>query len=159
MFSEISLLPFAHLEGVEILSCPLVQPFSVGIQQILSVPTLRHVSLDLEFNDPATFLRVWDRCSRTIRSLSLSSQQGSYDTFNSVSQRRAIQIDLEFLHIPYMNDIVPDWLQHETCPFDFSRLKVLSVGRDPQIPDWPIFAPAATQTIETLDFEVQMSLQ
>ncbi|KAJ7251738.1 hypothetical protein C8J57DRAFT_1352336 [Mycena rebaudengoi] len=155
-FSKISLLPFSHLEDVKILSCALVPPSAVAIQQLLSMPTLRHVSLFWEFDDPATFLQVWDRCSRSIRSISLDSSQGlrqARDPFNPVVRQSAAPITLEFFRVGYINGIVPDWLQHETCPFDFSGLKVLAVYRYPEMLDWPRFAPAS-QSVEALAIEI-----
>ncbi|KAJ7821196.1 hypothetical protein B0H14DRAFT_2831893 [Mycena olivaceomarginata] len=46
---------------------------------------------------------------------------------------------------------IRDWLEHDLCPLDFSRLTVLSVGTDTSVFRWPRMLPAH-QTIQALEF-------
>ncbi|KAJ7436427.1 hypothetical protein FB451DRAFT_1454751 [Mycena latifolia] len=81
----------------------------INLRSVLSLPTLARVVLASYFITPAIFLQMWERCSPTIRHLVLSCH------FHLSSPEAIVSVD-------YLRD----WLMHDLCPSDFSRLKLLS---------------------------------
>lgn len=149
--SDICSLPFTNLVDV-LITVILSNTSALAIQQLFSLPTLSSVDISCNFHDLSAFLQIWDRCSPSINSLALDCFRQSRDAFEPVPHHCVAPINLEALRIVAISGIA-DWLQHETCPFDFSRLRVLSVGEKLEILRWKILAPAF-RTIEALEFEV-----
>ncbi|KAJ7478487.1 hypothetical protein FB451DRAFT_184890 [Mycena latifolia] len=109
------------------LYCPCRLPYRTQLQKVLSLPTLTRVVLASYFITPAIFLQMWERCSPTIRHLVLSCHfhLSSPEAVRPVPTCRPPLVGLESLQIVSV-DYLRDWLMHDLCPSDFSRLKLLS---------------------------------
>ncbi|KAJ7511987.1 hypothetical protein B0H11DRAFT_720850 [Mycena galericulata] len=125
-FSEISLLQFAHLEEVTFTRFLLSDDAVVAMARLLSLPTLRRVDIHCGFHSFETFLEVWTRCSPTVKAVVLDCWDQSPHDFYAPPPRAA-PIALQSLTIEYACDSVIRWLHHESCPFELSHLKALSI--------------------------------
>ncbi|KAJ7133082.1 hypothetical protein C8R44DRAFT_730280 [Mycena epipterygia] len=134
-------LPVKHIRSRNAAADQLAHPSRVSITCYLSAPS--------------AFQKIWDRSSPSIRSLYLDCQH-SPENFEPVGHHCVAPIKLEALRISCMEGLVADWLRHETCPFKFSNLKILSVGRNLDILRWKSFA-SALRKIEALELEVNSS--
>jgi hypothetical protein len=147
-FQKVCNIPFTHLEDVYIdHRCPLALQSGVALQQLLSLSTLRRAHLECPFD--STFLLIWDRCSLNVRHVSLTNF--NYDFPNSsrrTPSHSSTRIVLESLQLN-SGDAEFDWLKHDLCPLDLSRLAVLSVHHA-SVLRWPRMVPAF-QTIQALD--------
>ncbi|KAJ6572017.1 hypothetical protein B0H19DRAFT_674952 [Mycena capillaripes] len=151
-FSALCNLPFTHLNRVFVFNYPhLSASIAESIQQLLSLPTIRRVGILCTFDDPTTFLQIWDRCSPSIRHLEIYITEQSIPTVQPAAHHCSAPIVLESLRITSVEGL-NGWLAHELCPFDFSILKVLSVDINTDLLRWPLFR-SAFSTIEALDFK------
>ncbi|KAJ7471726.1 hypothetical protein B0H11DRAFT_2283082 [Mycena galericulata] len=121
------------------------------IQQLFSLPTLRSVALECDFADPNDFLPIWTRCCQNLRNVVLDCYQGPQSALEPTLSNAITPIHLESLHIVAMNGIIPHWLQHGACPFDFSRLRVLAISKYTNMLRSERFR-SAFQTIEAFSF-------
>ncbi|KAJ7450500.1 hypothetical protein B0H11DRAFT_2077166 [Mycena galericulata] len=127
VFSAICVFPFAHLLDVFVSSeRDIVISDAMSTQSLFSLPTLRRIGLAGEFMEPAVFLNIWARCSRSVRHLHLQALQRVYDEFETIPPLEELPISLESLGIEY-TECVADWLVHDHCCFDLSQLKLLSL--------------------------------
>ncbi|KAJ7904772.1 hypothetical protein B0H14DRAFT_3851145, partial [Mycena olivaceomarginata] len=147
-FQKVCNIPFTHLEDVYIdHRSALALQSGVALQQLLSLSTLRRVHLICTFD--STFVSIWDRCSLNVRHVSLT--YFNYDFPNSsrrTPSHSSTRIVLESLQLN-SEDAGFDWLKHDLCPLDLSRLAVLSV-QHASVLRWPRMVPAF-QTIQALD--------
>ncbi|KAJ6525930.1 hypothetical protein DFH09DRAFT_1188197 [Mycena vulgaris] len=148
-FSAICNFPFTHLTEVCTSTFPLSSPFAIALQQLFSLHTLRFVDLRCYFNNPSSFIQLWDRCAPGIKHLDFTCYQTSTDALRPASQHWPAAILLDSFRIAEIKGI-RDWMDHALCPFDFSGLKVLSCSR-PEVLRWPQITPAL-QTVKALDF-------
>ncbi|KAF7346984.1 hypothetical protein MVEN_01451200 [Mycena venus] len=156
VFSDVISLPFTHLVEISTI-ITLSNTSALAMQQLISLPTLSRVRITCYSAVSSAFQQIWDRSSPSIRSLHLDFQNHP-ETFEPVPHQCVAPINLEALYIWYMPDLVAGWLQHETCPFKFSNLKVLSVGQNLEILRWNSFA-SARQKIEALELEVSQDAE
>ncbi|KAJ6520934.1 hypothetical protein DFH09DRAFT_1193690 [Mycena vulgaris] len=146
-FSMICVFPFTHLEHVSIhYFCEMSRLSATPLKCLLSLPTLRRVEMDCQLVESVTFLQIWDDCSPNIKHLLLKCFNPSRDPLHP-SPRSSGPIMLESLRLDRINR----WLMHDFCPFDFSRLTVLSI-HDTSVIGWKRMAPAL-RTIEALNVE------
>ncbi|KAJ7495535.1 hypothetical protein FB451DRAFT_1387558 [Mycena latifolia] len=147
--SAVCNIPFTQLAHVAIFHISVLSlPMALAFQRLLSLPALRYVSVNSIFTDPVMFFKIWDGCSASIRHLELSRSPPNY-------------IPTEFYHPPDSPIRLESlrttgesaaWLTHAACPFDLSRLKLLSIFNHTEI-GWEALASAnAQQTIEAFDF-------
>ncbi|KAJ7495531.1 hypothetical protein FB451DRAFT_1550903 [Mycena latifolia] len=147
--SAVCNIAFTHLAHVSIFHISVLSlPMALAFQRLLSLPTLRYVSVNSIFTDPVMFFKMWDGCSAGIRHLELSRSPPDY-------------IPTEFYHPPDSPISLESlrttgesaaWLTHAACPFDLSRMKLLSISNHTEI-GWEALASAnAQQTIEAFDF-------
>ncbi|KAJ7747176.1 hypothetical protein DFH07DRAFT_1062784 [Mycena maculata] len=155
IFSEICLVRFTHLEDVTVRTVDLPPPHAVGMQALLSLPTLLRV--DIECSSANTrFIQIWCRCSPSIRTIALGCFLYFDDHFDFILPDPPTPLKLESLSLTFADDGVTRWLQHDVCPFDLSRLRVLSFGYCTEIVRSPAFV-AALRTIEALEFKIPIS--
>ncbi|KAJ7478206.1 hypothetical protein FB451DRAFT_1395993 [Mycena latifolia] len=153
-FSAICQFPFTHVEHVFVgYPRDLESSGAVQAQQLLSLPTLRRVHLQCEFMDSSAFLCLWDRCSSGIRHLHLEAFQRVYEPIGEMLNKSSPPIFLESLRVAYAQ-CVGDWISHDLCPFDLSRLKVLSIDDNLDLLRSPKFA-TSFRTLETLDIQLE----
>ncbi|KAJ7137381.1 hypothetical protein C8R43DRAFT_1020088 [Mycena crocata] len=151
-FSAICHFPFTHLRTVLFRpSSQLDAPLLLDMQQLFSLPTLIRITFGCTFTDISAFIQLWQHCSRTVQHLELFCEQLTADLPEEPHPERVSTppIVLESLRISSVG-MVGDWLTHPLRPFDFSRLKVLSMGRHAYLP-WPEYA-SIMQTIQVFDF-------
>ncbi|KAJ6555362.1 hypothetical protein DFH09DRAFT_1165247 [Mycena vulgaris] len=151
--SEACRFPFTHLESVFIMNLGTISlPCALAMQNLFRLPTLRRINLGCGFIAPSDLLKIWDRCSPSIKHLALDiGTHGNWrGTLDATPGHSSPPIQLESFQIA-QEECVSEWLTHDLCPFDFSNLKALSLYTETDILRLPKFAPAL-QTIETLDF-------
>ncbi|KAJ7110610.1 hypothetical protein C8R44DRAFT_800331 [Mycena epipterygia] len=149
-FLAICNFPFTNLDGAFVSCHSLTLSSALALQQLLSLPTLRREHIKCYRTEPMVFLQIWDRCALSLRHLELGSRPEISDALLS-TQNCSAPIRLESLRIRRNFD---RWLTHSLCPFDFSRLKLLSTfSVDPAILQSPNFS-SAHRTIEVLDVAV-----
>ncbi|KAJ7144396.1 hypothetical protein C8R44DRAFT_973920 [Mycena epipterygia] len=149
-FSDISTYPFTRLVHVHIRTVTLSLHSVIDMQRLVSLPTLRRLSIQCAFPEPSTFLRIWERCSPGITHLELRCVQQGTGGWLPIPQRSAAPLKLESLWIPFLEDL-SEWLTHPSCPFDFSGLKAIAIAGNTKILHWQKIQPAL-QTIRVLDF-------
>ncbi|KAJ7105201.1 hypothetical protein C8R44DRAFT_806805 [Mycena epipterygia] len=155
-FTAICSFPFTHLDGISFLHIRLGQSCVIGLQRVLSLPSLRRVRINFHFAEPAPFFQIWDRCAPGLRHLELLLQHPPDISFESRSPHDfPSTVRLESLRITGPSEI--QWLMHGLHPFDFSYLRFLSIYGYMEILQSPKFVPAL-QTIETLDFLIDEGL-
>ncbi|KAJ7133298.1 hypothetical protein C8R44DRAFT_870704 [Mycena epipterygia] len=147
-FLAICNFPFTHLDGVSVRYDGVALLTALALQQLLSLPTLRHLRIQCHRTEPTIFLQIWNRCSASLRHLALLSRHRFSDTLLS-THHSSMPVRLESLQIESTLD---------GCPFDVSHLKALSVFDKTDIFQSPNFM-AAHQTIEVLDFAVYSNQQ
>ncbi|KAF7367321.1 hypothetical protein MSAN_00794200 [Mycena sanguinolenta] len=151
-FEKICTLPFTHLENVYIFHHSDVTLQSAkAMRRLLSLPTLRLLDIQCTFEESPAFLAIWDGCSPSIRHLHLRCRKRSFGPLRakqfSVSSVRIVP---ESLKIDLSSNI-DEWLNHNQCPIDFSRLAVLAVDAHTAVLSWPRMAPSL-RTLEALNF-------
>jgi hypothetical protein len=159
-FEKICKFPFTHLEtveGMDLGTMPLETV--VPLQWLFSLPTVRTVSLISTFDDPAIFFVMWEGCSPALRRLHLrchtKSGEPVHPTIPTLPQSSP-PVALVSLLIDSWKG-VDEWLLHDLCPFDFSRLALLSVTA---LTAPILFRPrmaSALETIEVLEIEMNVS--
>ncbi|KAJ6556514.1 hypothetical protein DFH09DRAFT_1164680 [Mycena vulgaris] len=152
--SAICTFPFTHLKEVCIRDFTPSPPFAIALQQLFSLPSLRLVSLECWYNDPWTFMQIWDRCAPGLKHLELKCSQKSNKAFHPTSHRWPTPIRLDSLRIRRVMDRgigMRDWMDHAFCPFDFSALRVLSISSFTEVLRWSKLGPCL-RTLEALDF-------
>ncbi|KAF8215207.1 hypothetical protein K438DRAFT_772519 [Mycena galopus ATCC 62051] len=152
-------LPFTHLTHVVFHAlCYLSGPDSRTLGKLFSLPTLCRVELKGLISWPDVFLPLWESCSPNIRHLRLQCElrRSPYDEsakpFHPTHRHSSSPISLKSLRLGRANNL-DDWLIHPLCPFDFSKLAVLSISIHTSVIGWSTMA-SALQTIEALDFTV-----
>ncbi|KAJ7368413.1 hypothetical protein DFH08DRAFT_25208 [Mycena albidolilacea] len=149
--NKICNFPFTHVENIAVDHSGPMSPM-VELQALLSVRSLRRLKLDYYFFDTAAFLPIWDMCSTNIRHLDLSCNSTSGHILRPPSAPIA-PIALESLRVDTHVKGIGYWFNHDLCPFDISRLTVLSLGAHSSITDWSRMAPAL-RTIKALEFTI-----
>ncbi|KAJ7495412.1 hypothetical protein FB451DRAFT_1550837 [Mycena latifolia] len=147
--------PFTHLKEISSFNFTLSLPSAIAFQQLLALPSLRSVGIMCRFEEPPTFLHIWDRCSPNIKHLHLTSFQTSREAFQVTAHHCSAPIRLESLRITAVEG-VRDWVNHPLCPFDFSGITALSIFIYTEVVRWPKFAPVL-RTLKVLDFSVYAS--
>jgi hypothetical protein len=148
-FEKICQFPFTHLKSVSLLDLGAITPKStIALQQLFSLPTLRRIDLNTASFEPLQFPALWARCSSSVRHLQLRCRSRFGSAFRP-TLRHSAPIALASLRLDTM-DGVDEWLHHDLCPFDFSRLAVLSVTSRTTALRRPRMA-AALKTIEALE--------
>ncbi|KAJ7210929.1 hypothetical protein GGX14DRAFT_450462 [Mycena pura] len=94
---------------------------------------------------------MWDACSRSVQSVAFRAVQKSKKTLNPVFREEVPPLALRALEVNNMTGFVPAWLKHDSCPFQFSRLRVLAVHHYPDILQWSKLRPALPH-LEALQF-------
>ncbi|KAJ7478546.1 hypothetical protein FB451DRAFT_185211 [Mycena latifolia] len=157
-FSAICNLPFTHLRQVTIYHTSSTNPFGLAIQQLLSLPSLTRAKLVAHFITPSRFLQIWERVSPSIRHLKLYCYRhpSSPRTPRPIPDSRSAPVALESLELPSL-EYINDWLLHDLCPLDVSRLRFLSIAsfHEPLLRSAK-FA-AAFRTLEVLDLSLGKS--
>ncbi|KAJ6541082.1 hypothetical protein DFH09DRAFT_1395166 [Mycena vulgaris] len=141
----------SHLKAVYT-TLTLFSASAIALQQLLALPTLRSTQIGCASYDPATFMRIWDRCSPTIRHLGIHLRDLSIEEVPPTLPPRFAQIRLESLRLTGMAGLGA-WLNHEYCPFDLSGLRVLSILGNNEAFRWPKLS-AGLATVEVLDLRV-----
>ncbi|KAJ7429724.1 hypothetical protein FB451DRAFT_1382994 [Mycena latifolia] len=158
-FSEICEFAFTHLEYACIRHPTSVQlVMGVAVRQLFRLPTLTRVKLVANFTEPSSFLQMWEYCCPSIRHVDLFCFDDSLDPVRPVPDRPCTAIMLESLNIRSITYLY-NWFGHDLCPFNLSRLKVLSMSpreEYEEIVGLQIFAPAL-RTIEVLNFSLRAS--
>ncbi|KAJ7495397.1 hypothetical protein FB451DRAFT_1387426 [Mycena latifolia] len=126
-FSAICSFPFTHVDYMFIRQASdLSVQSALSMQQLCSLPSLRHVGMVLNFTRPTTFLQIWDRWSPSIRHLELYCEQHSTDPFLPTRRHVSAHVALDSLRITPMQGLSA-WLTHGLSPFDVSRLQAISI--------------------------------
>ncbi|KAJ7697202.1 hypothetical protein B0H17DRAFT_1197601 [Mycena rosella] len=127
-FSAICNFPFALVDYVFVRKAlDLSLEAAIAMQSLCRLPTLRHVGMVLNFTQPATFLRIWDGCSPSMRHLELyCTNNGVHHPFIPAPRQSFPLVALESLKITPVPGLC-DWLTNPLSPFDFSRLQVLGI--------------------------------
>ncbi|KAJ7713698.1 hypothetical protein DFH07DRAFT_383646 [Mycena maculata] len=149
LFSKICLLPFTHLQDV-IIRRKFNHVSALSIQQLLSLPTLRRVDIYGYFEDPQIMPLIWRRCSPSIRTVSSFCLAFNPCILNPTETPCLPVVPLESLNMG-ADQGAPHWLQHDSFPFDLSRLRIFSLHDYSGTFSWKKFAPAI-RTIEGLAF-------
>ncbi|KAJ7775648.1 hypothetical protein DFH07DRAFT_1056805 [Mycena maculata] len=126
---------------------------ALAIQQLLSLPTLHRVDIFSYFADPKTFPLIWRRCSPSIRTVSYICLTGNPMILNPTESPCLPVVPLESLSIGEFDCAPGNWLQHGSCPFDLSHLRIFSLHDHPGIISWKTFAPVI-RTIECLALRI-----
>ncbi|KAF7343391.1 hypothetical protein MVEN_01771500 [Mycena venus] len=137
-FEKICHISFMRLETVFVCDFGTTTLRSAeALQRLFSLPTLRQVRLNCSFSDPAAFLAIWDTCAPTIRHLQLfCNNRSGFALRPRVRPHSSTPIALASLKLDALNG-VDEWLNHDRCPFDLSRLTVLSVPACASMVGWP----------------------
>ncbi|KAJ7442041.1 hypothetical protein FB451DRAFT_1298156 [Mycena latifolia] len=157
-FSAICNLPFTHLRQVTIYHTSSTNPFGLAIQQLLSLPSLTRVKLVAHFITPSRFLQIWERVSPSIRHLKLYCYRhpSSPRTPRPIPDSRSAPVALESLELPSL-EYINDWLLHDLCPLDVSRLRFLSIASSHEPLLRSAKFAAAFRTLEVLDLSLGKS--
>ncbi|KAJ7184742.1 hypothetical protein C8R46DRAFT_1065028 [Mycena filopes] len=123
------------------------------LQQLLSLPTLRRLTLGCAIREWEPLLHLWDRCSPTLRDIQLLFSRpplaGPPETLRPLSPPGRIK--LTSLYMGSTNTVDYDLMRTPSL-FDLSQLRLLYVGWRTEIP-WPNFGPVVRH-IETLAISV-----
>ncbi|KAJ6553735.1 hypothetical protein DFH09DRAFT_1318759 [Mycena vulgaris] len=95
-YAAICNFPFTHLKAVYT-TLTLFSASAIALQQLLVLPTLRSAQIGCASYDPATFMRIWDRCSPTIRHLGIHLRDLSIEEVPPTLPLRFAPIRLESL--------------------------------------------------------------
>ncbi|KAJ6521182.1 hypothetical protein DFH09DRAFT_1287252 [Mycena vulgaris] len=152
-FSAICNFPFTHLEHIIIDNTSnFTLRLALALQQLVSLPNIRHLGITLRVTELAPFLHIWDRCSPSIRHLDLRCHPEPTEPSLFIPHHRSTATMLESLRIAPLPGIC-DWLAHEHCPFDLSRLKSVMIYPGGSQTTFLLQNLArACRTIETLGF-------
>ncbi|KAF7367320.1 F-box domain-containing protein [Mycena sanguinolenta] len=151
-FEKICMFPFTHLENVYIFhSSDVTLQSARAMRRLLSLPTLRLLDIQCTFEESPAFLAIWDGCSPSIRHLHLRCHKRWI--VNPLRPKQfslpSVRIVPESLKIDLSSNI-DEWLNHDQCPIDISRLAVLAIDTRTAVLSWPRMVPSL-QTIEALD--------
>ncbi|KAJ7495610.1 hypothetical protein FB451DRAFT_1550943 [Mycena latifolia] len=152
--SAVCNLPFTQVAHVSIFHLSrLFLPMARAFKRLLSLPALRYVSVTSIFADPVIFLKMWDRCSPSIRHVELSGSSLDYVPTEWDHPRADTLIRLDSLRT---TGELAAWLEHAARPFDLSQLKLLSIFSQPQIEAFDFVAldlhPFNLASLPTLKF-------
>ncbi|KAJ7697182.1 hypothetical protein B0H17DRAFT_1130491 [Mycena rosella] len=144
IFSTICNLPFTRLEYVNV----------SGVFPLAHLSTVRAVYIAATFLERTVFPQIWDGCSTNLTHLALDAFQPAIQTACPAPMLlpRSAPIELESLRIITL-DYIRDWMMHDLCPLDLSRLRVLSIGVHVELLRWQKFSPVLL-TIEVLNVEI-----
>jgi hypothetical protein len=127
-FTAICAFPFTNLRSAHVFAFLMTPHSALALQQLLSQPTLRDITIGGHFADGAPFMQIWNRCSPSIQHLHLDCRPTNNATFHPIPPRSSPLLHLESLRLRlYDNEGFRAWLNGPMCPFDFSRLKTLSI--------------------------------
>ncbi|KAJ7095525.1 hypothetical protein C8R44DRAFT_380318 [Mycena epipterygia] len=147
----ISKFPFTHVQHLHLRLYGSNPARTLALQQLLSLPTLCRLQMEVRDCDAQTFYPVWERCSSRLRHVELELEIYSKYELN-YPQPRPVTVRLESLDLRTSASVgLCHWLIHPRCPFDFSGLKHLSIWTHTELLDSQNFAPAL-RTMQTLDF-------
>ncbi|KAJ7500803.1 hypothetical protein B0H11DRAFT_767380 [Mycena galericulata] len=153
-FSDLSLLPFTHVDEITFIRFRLSNDSAAGMERLLSMPTLRRVDMHCDIMRFEAFRQIWLRCSPKIEAVVFYCWAGSPHTFDPPPNHCAAPIELKSLTIRHACQSLVQWLQHDTCLFAFSQLKALSLSVSPSnFHRSPRFAPVFPQ-IEALNLDI-----
>ncbi|KAJ6527888.1 hypothetical protein DFH09DRAFT_1186363 [Mycena vulgaris] len=148
-FSGMCNFPFTHLQDVSIFILfghKLSLQGAIDVQQLLSLPTLRQVTIYFDSIQPSVFWPIWQRASPSIRHINIAGGC-THPKAIPPNFHASTPLVLETLNMECEGSV--DWLK--PIPMDLSRLKVLSVGEQIHVVRWKGFTPAL-RTIEALSF-------
>ncbi|KAJ7096817.1 hypothetical protein C8R44DRAFT_812322 [Mycena epipterygia] len=149
-FHAICNFPFTHLERVLVSYSNPTPLHTLGMQQLLSLPTLCRLTIGCHETEPAAFFEIWERFSAGLRHLELVYYSTSTELFHPTHNSPSF-IGLESFNLPFTAVLgLLDWLMHPLCLFDFSGLKALSTANGMELLGSSNFAPAL-ETIQTLN--------
>ncbi|KAJ7116906.1 hypothetical protein C8R44DRAFT_791639 [Mycena epipterygia] len=153
-FPAICHFPFTHLDRVDVTLSLSEASCILGLQQLLSLPTIRRAKIACHFVDPSHFAQIWDRCSPRLAHLAIFYSQSPKDFPPSQSPPSYIRLQsLDFGEMMASAGL-RDWLTHPLCPFDFSRIKHLAVATSTELIVSYKLEPGL-KTIETLDVHIE----
>ncbi|KAJ7184747.1 hypothetical protein C8R46DRAFT_1065049, partial [Mycena filopes] len=152
-FWDIQTIQFTHLQSVSVrypgvLSLESIPP----LQQLLSLPALRRLTLGCYVGAWGPFFQLWDRCSPSLREIQFLCQSPAGPPQNLPPPPfRRERITLTALHMNSSKTLDYD-LMRTLSLFDLSQLRLLYVGWTTEIP-WPNFGPVVRH-IEALSIFV-----
>ncbi|KAJ7677176.1 hypothetical protein B0H17DRAFT_1079953 [Mycena rosella] len=146
LFRRFCNLPYTRLTSLTIYQMYIDLPFDtcVGIQQLLSLPTLLSVDLQCPFADKEQFLLIWKHCTGNIKHLTLHCARiDEGRAAPAVDPGFAVgpQIKLESFQTNNLRDI-QWWLDDPRCPLNFAGLKALYFSDGTDVLQRGILAPA-----------------
>jgi hypothetical protein len=124
----------------------------LGVQELLSLTTLRDVSMKFQFRGPEDFLPIWERCSAGIEHLALTCSTATPSLFPPLPPHSSPQSRLVYMEVEADREVL-DWLADPMSPFNFSELKALSMNH------WLVHHNGLRifgDTLEVMDFDVRM---
>ncbi|KAJ7101288.1 hypothetical protein B0H15DRAFT_943624 [Mycena belliarum] len=155
IFPTLCNLSFTSIKDLHLRFGQTLMPSAVThIQQLFSLPTLQRVEISVvcSARAPSMYLQLWDRCSPALRHLSLNCL--CFDFLISeaapVPDPHSLGISLESLHL---NSMPIHYISEERLlpPFELSHLRVLSLGPDAHMSNFPLLAHTH-KTIEVLSY-------
>ncbi|KAJ7677181.1 hypothetical protein B0H17DRAFT_1079954 [Mycena rosella] len=146
LFRRFCNLPYTRLTSLTIYEMYIDLPFDtcVGIQQLLSLPTLLSVDLECPFADKEQFLLIWKHCTGNIKHLTLHCgriDEGRAAPTVDPGFAAGPQIKLESFQTNNLRDI-QWWLDDPRCPLNFAGLKALYFSDGTDVLQRGILAPA-----------------
>ncbi|KAJ7342707.1 hypothetical protein DFH08DRAFT_1010974 [Mycena albidolilacea] len=155
--SKIGSLPFTHLKHVHVLTLTLTIPAAKVFRKLFSLITLCCVELEYIFSGSAFFQLLWESCSPSIPHLRLGCTHTG--PIHPTSHQSSSPIPLKSLRLmePSSTD---DRLSHDICPFDFSKLSVLSIAGHTSVVGWRLLANTRpeTETSQASSVPINLSL-
>ncbi|KAJ7124223.1 hypothetical protein C8R44DRAFT_875281 [Mycena epipterygia] len=149
-FSALANFPFTHVS--HLFAVHRGAKPALVLQQLISLPTLRRVQLELQDVAPSDFASIWNRCPSSLRHLDIyydCAPDRGENPFRPI-QREFAPVQLDSLHL--ISSYLVGWFIHDLCPFDLSRLKALSLQTDHFLRS-PRLRPVLCM-IETLDLSI-----
>ncbi|KAJ7677173.1 hypothetical protein B0H17DRAFT_1334423 [Mycena rosella] len=153
LFRRFCNLPYTSLTSLIIYHTCIDLPSDtcVGVQQLLSLPTLLSVDLECPFADREQFLLIWKHCTANIKHLTLHCARiDDRRPAPAVDPEFAVgpQIKLESFQTNNLRDI-QWWLDDPRCPLNFAGLKALYFSDGTDVLQRGILAPAL-QSVEVV---------
>jgi hypothetical protein len=133
--------PWTHLTYVYIIETFTSLPYALAIQQLLSLPTLQSVRLQLPFgsSEGAVFQRIWERCSPSVVHIRLFySEAGATQSLYRDKELVTHNVRPKTLRIGCNGSGLTS---QNMAPFDFSRLEVLGVYGHTEFLRWQRLVP------------------
>ncbi|KAK7017215.1 hypothetical protein R3P38DRAFT_2986025 [Favolaschia claudopus] len=143
---DLSKINFTRLER---LSITVKYSVSDGLGRLLSLPTLRYVSITTTTVPFSHFINAWSLCSPTIQHLELWCQKGVGDApLSEVDTGRTVLIPLKSFSLDYTCDLDFDLTLPQSVffPFDFSTVKALAVVVHEEIP-WSLIPRSEVESL------------